>query len=394
MVGTIQQKISALEKKVGTQARSPLFAQLAHYYLEANRAQDALTLCDKGLALFPFYTTGHLVKGKVLLKLNMQAEARREFEFVHEYFPTNEALKKLLEEIPETGEIVLGAPPSQAQEEKLKPGFEVPFETPSAVPTTPSFAATPSAEPSAEFSFTPQPLPAEPAQSETSFFETIKQEPTTPSVSDAFGLGETPPAVEAPAAPGPFATTEPSPFGDFSIPAETPTSPFGIPTKEEQQPAAPISEEETFEQFALRKRAELSGENTISLDEFLNPLEAAVQETPAFEPMPTIEQPTEPPVQEEKKDQIEELAEKLQDAGRITPVINFAQKEITPASEEDTLSNMGFVTPTLAEIYAKQGWYDDAIKAYKTLARTKPAERERFEKRVQELEELKKQQQP
>jgi cytochrome c-type biogenesis protein CcmH/NrfG len=51
---------------------------------------------------------------------------------------------------------------------------------------------------------------------------------------------------------------------------------------------------------------------------------------------------------------------------------------------------MGFVTPTLAEIYAKQGWFDDAIKAYRTLARSKPAEKERYEKRIAELEELKK----
>jgi len=50
------------------------------------------------------------------------------------------------------------------------------------------------------------------------------------------------------------------------------------------------------------------------------------------------------------------------------------------------------VTPTLAEIYAKQGWYDDAIKAYRALAVSKPAEKEKFESRIKELEELKKQQ--
>ena len=67
----------------------------------------------------------------------------------------------------------------------------------------------------------------------------------------------------------------------------------------------------------------------------------------------------------------------------------MAQKEILPASEQDTPTGIGFVTPTLAEIYAKQGWYDDAIKAYKTLAHNKPAEKERYEKRILELEEMK-----
>jgi hypothetical protein len=88
------------------------------------------------------------------------------------------------------------------------------------------------------------------------------------------------------------------------------------------------------------------------------------------------------------QNKIEELTNKLQSAGKITPVINFAQKETPAASEQDTPAGMGFVTPTLAEIYAKQGWFDDAIKAYKTLARNKPAEKERYEKRISELEEL------
>ena len=90
------------------------------------------------------------------------------------------------------------------------------------------------------------------------------------------------------------------------------------------------------------------------------------------------------------QNKIEELTNKLQSAGKITPVINFAQKETPAASEQDTPAGMGFVTPTLAEIYAKQGWFDDAIKAYRTLARNKPAEKERYEKRIAELEELKK----
>ena len=97
---TTQQRIAILEKKVGTDATSPLFAQLAHFYLEAKRAQDALRICDAGLAHYPFYTTGHLIKGKVLVALNMQAEARREFEFVHNFLPSNETLINLLAQMP------------------------------------------------------------------------------------------------------------------------------------------------------------------------------------------------------------------------------------------------------------------------------------------------------
>jgi hypothetical protein len=88
---------------------------------------------------------------------------------------------------------------------------------------------------------------------------------------------------------------------------------------------------------------------------------------------------------------IEEFAEKLQEAKKITPIIDFSTKvsSSSPSTADETAAGAGFVTPTLAEIYAKQGWYDDAINAYKTLAKTRPAEKDKFEERVKELEEEK-----
>jgi hypothetical protein len=88
---------------------------------------------------------------------------------------------------------------------------------------------------------------------------------------------------------------------------------------------------------------------------------------------------------------IEGLTQKLQTAKKITPVIDFSSKASSD-STDNTLATSGFVTPTLAEIYAKQGWFDDAIKAYRALAKTKPAEREKYEARIAELEEEKKKQ--
>jgi len=60
----------------------------------------------------------------------------------------------------------------------------------------------------------------------------------------------------------------------------------------------------------------------------------------------------------------------------------------TPGESDGTSG--GFVTPTLAEIYVKQGWYDDAIRAYRTLITTKPEEKDRYEQRIAEIEEMKK----
>ena len=383
----VHQDIPSLEKRVGHHGGSPLFAQLASYYLEQSRAQDALRLCDAGLANFPFYTTGHLIKGKTLLELKMHAEARREFEFVLEFLPTNDAVKKLLANIPAEEELL----PAPVQEQQTPPLMEL--ELPRAVEETPSMVTRtigipPSSleQPVHEVEYI-QPAPQVPSfvppkpVSQANSFDTIAQLP----------FAETP------------AVSEPTPFADFSfIPPAEPSAVepqtfapeqsnnFDFPFSQQQkEPPSTEQQDESFQKFVMRKGSELSGENTITLDEYF----ASNVQPPSPESIPEkiFDNTPSAHVLPAEPNKIEELTEKLQSAGKITPVINFAQKETPTVSEEDTSSSVGFVTPTLAEIYAKQGWYDDAIKAYKTLAHNKPADRERFEQRVVELEALKQQ---
>jgi hypothetical protein len=416
MIDIAQQHISTLEKRVGPDAKSPLFAQLAHYYLEASRAQDALRICDAGLANFPFYTTGHLVKGKALIALNMQAEARREFEFVLNFLPDNATLINLLAQMPPTAEETLAIAP---QEELLEfPAPEEPAEPSTAEYTYPDFSAgeiPSSPEPSFGFSGIEEPAleqqtvqqqPQEPTLPNASpipdFFDEITQPSPAVPTEDTSGFGFNAPPVEV------TATYDTSPFSEFNFPQPEPLIGSTAPSSEESRgfeftpsPSAvdlpmssTISEEESFEHFTSRRTKELFGENTVSMEEYLsNKTPAQPQEFT----LPTTDSgthdfvlPRTDSIPEGGQNKIEELTNKLQSAGRITPVINFAQKETPPASEQDTPAGMGFVTPTLAEIYAKQGWFDDAIKAYRSLARNKPAEKERYEKRIAELEELKK----
>jgi tetratricopeptide (TPR) repeat protein len=417
MAGSSEQQIQSLEKHLASQPKSPLFAQLADYYLETGRTQEALALCDQGLANYPFFSTGHLIKGKVLLALNMKSEARREFEFVHEALPQNESIARTLSQIPAGEEETLTAPaPSENTGEPAPPaGAEQVPEQAAEQPAPPQETATDQWM----NQFTDQG-----SQQETS--TSIETPPAQEATADAFGLApET--AELAPAAP---------------------ETPIGAPA---------VEEGESFDQFAERKRGELFGlEDSLSLEEYLSeaaqepPSDVATETAAPAEPEPpvaesiedpfaaltettespappvseeqvtedpfaTIEQPSEPvqdapqesvedpfaqlsqPAAEEEQspagdNQIEEIAEKLKDAKKITPIINLSEREATPPSEAETPSGSGFVTPTLAEIYAKQGWYDDAIKAYRALANSKPLEKEKFEKRIQELEELKKQQ--
>jgi tetratricopeptide (TPR) repeat protein len=401
MIDTAQQHIAMLEKRVGIDAKSPLFAQLAHYYLEAKRTQDALRICDAGLANFPFYTTGHLIKGKALVALNMHAEARREFEFVLDFLPNNETLINLLAQMPPPVEETLTitppkaqpVPPPSAQEivapkpmPSLATGYDYPVSTSPEIPLTPpssfNFGGIEQAVPEQQPEQTPIVSPA------SNFFDELTQISSTAPAEETFGLNETP------------ATFETSPFSEFNFPQPepliNPTEPTQTPSTEssggsEFTPSTPDinfsmtsepSEEESFESYTSRRMKELSGENTVSIEDYLsNKVPEKPQEftLPITDSIPTGVQ-----------NKIEELTNKLQNAGKITPVINFAQKETPAASEQDTPAGMGFVTPTLAEIYAKQGWFDDAIKAYKTLAHNKPAEKEKYEKRISELEELKK----
>ncbi len=384
------QDITTLEKRVGHQGNSPLFAQLASYYLEQSRAQDALRLCDAGLANFPFYTTGHLIKGKTLLALKMFAEARREFEFVAEFLPTNHAIKDLLASIP-TEEEILPAPVQTLPAPPAEPTMntEIPHvvEQPAVATRTVGIPAAEIEQPVQDFGYTP-PIPI---QQQPSFTP-----PEPVSNKDLLDTMERHPDIEIPV------VTEPTPFADFSFipPAVSSTSEpqnfateqlnnFDFPFSQQQEKSPGIEQQdESFQKFVMRKSTELSGENTITLDEyFASEIQTASSPIPEriFDNTPPE---TAAPLEPNK---IEELAEKLQSAGKITPVINFAQKETPTVSEDDAPASVGFVTPTLAEIYAKQGWYDDAIKAYKTLARNKPADRERFEQRVAELEALKQQ---
>jgi hypothetical protein len=437
-----QEQIASLERKVGSQAQSPLFARLAALYLQDGRAADALRICDTGLAHHPYYTTGHLVKAKALVVLNMPTEARRHFEFVLDFLPGSTTVKELLASVPPAPEETLTDTYVEPFPEEIKPkkriedmfqtipgparepivdqfpapspvsveeapefeaappvtppeaGFEVVDEMP-AIATTDMFVSEPVATPTTEEERVPPAKEATPTASDpfggisvftpdmSTDVQVAYREPELPTSVSFFGdvpeIAPPPGAVELS-----VSRSEESAFNGLGFPEpviiDEPALPAPQPEPESSNSflfSGPM-DGDTYEKFSLRMRAEMSGENTMTLEEYLSgvaprPMAPLVQAEAAF-----------------KKDRIEEITEKLQDAKKITPVIHFAQKNPVAASEADTPASTGFVTPTLAEIYAKQGWYDDAIKAYKTLVATKPAEKERFEKRIEELEEMKK----
>ena len=79
------------------------------------------------------------------------------------------------------------------------------------------------------------------------------------------------------------------------------------------------------------------------------------------------------------------LLRQVEQVKRSAPVEPPARQE----SERGATRGSGkIVTPTLAEIYASQGEYEEAMKAYRKLLTLRAADAPRFEKRLAELEAL------
>lgn len=403
-----EEHVTALEQHLAARPTSPLFARLAGYYLQMGRAEDALRLCNDGLAHHPAYSTAYLIKGKALLALQMPSEAKREFGIVYNFLPANQTVADLYTsiDVPEPTEAptiveeaspVAEAPPEEQPFTQVVEELPQVFEEEAQVVAAPMEEQQPSPFGGEEDQ---QPSPFADQQTSEAFptFGETAQPSETAAVEDFGGMvtQETTPA-EAPAQPVIPTYDEADPLAALrsdsgedafsqlqqinqeqeNAPADTaaadqnPFEAFGAGADEGSPVSSPaMGEGESLNEFAARTRMELFGtENTMTLEEYLG----ATSVGPAT-PAP---------------DQIGELAEKLKTPKKITPVINFSEKETRKASEAGTDAGSGFVTPTLAEIYAKQGWYDDAIKAYKTLALNKPEEREKYEQRIAELEELK-----
>ncbi len=82
---------------------------------------------------------------------------------------------------------------------------------------------------------------------------------------------------------------------------------------------------------------------------------------------------------------LEYLAKRLADVKRIKPNPDATPGITIPKSAPSA----NFVTPTMAEIYAGQGEYKEAINAYNELIRANPDE-EKYKNRLEEIERLQK----
>ena len=127
-------------------------------------------------------------------------------------------------------------------------------------------------------------------------------------------------------------------------------------------------EEQGFDAFASEWQARWQGKkDRLTFEEYVGPPRAGTDQS------------------------MEQIIEQLESAPRRIPVQDAPPQPEEP--REAPASPARFVTATLAEIYASQGEYDEAIEAYRTLAAQRPGSAGRYQKRLEELEELKRTQQ-
>jgi tetratricopeptide (TPR) repeat protein len=320
--------IDFLSQRLSDNPQSPLFARLADIYLSKNQSSEALKLCETGVQAYSSYATGYVVLGKCYLALNENSKAKLAFTQAMHLSPFNQVARKLLSEIV-----------SVADESPESAGGE------SNAASSPSTEAQPEQQIAAsaiEESIAEPPSVPEPAVEESSAAPAI-EEPVQEIIQP-----EEVPIVEATAE-----NNVAAPVIEERVPEII--EPAAIQTAE----PAPLMSLDDYIQF---NSADLATDKAISLDDYLGNVQ------PAIVPAPVTE--------------LDALASKLENAERIVP-----QESVEEASPKESVPTDSLViTATLAEIYATQGEYGAAIQAYEILILSKPNERDRFEKRIKELQ--------
>jgi len=110
------------EERLARDPSSLAFAQLADLYRKAGRTQDAIGLCQQGLARYPQYTTARLILAKSWLAENRLDEAVGEMRTILEASPKDVQCLRLAAEVERRRGNVDAAADQLERVVKLDPG--------------------------------------------------------------------------------------------------------------------------------------------------------------------------------------------------------------------------------------------------------------------------------
>ncbi|NIN70535.1 MAG: tetratricopeptide repeat protein [Gemmatimonadetes bacterium] len=357
----VQQEIEQLEKRYAEHSQGLVFAHLADAYRRAGEYGKAEGLILHGLKNHPKYISAYNVLGRVYIDSERYADAHEQFSKVLELDPQNMIAMKALGDLALRGgrledarswfERILQVDPrnEEVQEELQRlteSGVSAPAEPPEALSAAP-----------------PEPTePAEGAEPEIPEFPAAEQEP--PWEMGGIPEGQEEEAVEFSAEPveGLVGKGQQVELGDEvesaeASPLETPEEPpelegldalDDLAAAEPPRPGIDLGEMDDWTPGLLREE-DMEGQagEDLGVSSLRDEFGGGEAEAPTSEPLGD-----------------EGVEAELEGAG--------------PAVE-------GMLTETMAELYADQGLYEDALGVYRELAKKQPAD-ERLKARIAELE--------
>ena len=375
-------RIEELEKRLADDPNSRMFVQLAEEYRKQGLLENAIEICEQGLAKHPQYPSAHVALGRALLEAETFDRASEEFESVLAQVPDNILANKFLgetyhrlgrydESIQKYQIVQTLAPEDTEIEHKIE-----------AVKAEQAGGGPP---PSAAPEPVDETAPADPA-------EYTSQPPAIP---------DAPPLPSAPAAGAPPAPAEEVPSAPDEAPALAP-----IPLVDVDEPMVLESASESYAR-ASEPVADAPPPEPVPMvsPTEASPMDPASMEPPPLEPPPSETPLMEPPAMEESAFFEPPAAESQpppQEASEAMPVVETLPVESLPvepllaelavpsehAAEPTPLRDRDDIeTPTMAELYASQGHFDKAVLVYRNLLTRDPNETQYLE-RIEELEML------
>jgi tetratricopeptide (TPR) repeat protein len=416
-------RFDELKKKFDENPRR-YFAPLANEFRKSGDAEQAVMICEEFLPQQPGHMSGHIVYGQALFDLGRLDDARTVFETaltldpenlialrhlgdiarahgdlesarhwyqrVLEADPRNEEVQALIASLDSTP----GAPAPAAAEPAAPAPAEVPFSAPvtttfieqsTTVELSPAFEspasappplpeAQPHAEPLLELDFVEEHAIEPGTAGQAEGLESMEFTPPAPAAASGSGLADqlepaefsAPPSTVAPlegleeTALGTFdtgaASASPPPLPDLE---PLPVSPSARPTVESDASSAADELPVDIPPEVIAAEAELiDARELIPTAETSAPAEAIAADAPSpAQPVPSA-MPTMPEIAGE---------------AAVPPV----PPRVTPSQP--------FVTETMAELYVKQGFREQALDVYKLLLAASP-ENQRLRDRVAELQ--------
>ncbi len=378
---TLEFDVEFLAQKLSENPQSPLFARLADLYLAKNQTVEALKLCEEGIKLFPQYYAGHLVLGKTHAALKEYSKANAAFQKAQELSPFNLAIKKLIESaasspdesVRTTDEDYFTAQPSSSPESSTEKINEA------GQPETPLNGSLFDA-------LTPE---------ELNYIQQSNAGTSEISSSTDLGYGQ-PTQQNFPSFDEYYSEHQPHIEKSSTIALDDYlTSKSGaekMPVNvSENIPEQPVEESAVREEVRESSEQEFQSPVSQQQSENVTEPEAQISEEPemVFSSPEQAQLFAELNETSDQPQDLDQLAEKLQNAERIVPGENYETKGAEPEQQESSAEySPDMVTPTLAEIYASQGEYRAAIQAYEILMFSQPDKGAAFQKRIQELQQM------